>query len=105
LETVYKSNEINFISQVSTMLQRSLQQLYNMFLTTMSWGLNDMELYLVVSSVLAFKAATELTIMSNTRGCKTRMQCGRQGALCKDVLRTSQGFMGCTIGHNTNILT
>src|SRR5882762_7001582 len=39
----YKSNEISFISQVSTMLQRSLQQLYNgleIFLTTISWALN-----------------------------------------------------------------
>jgi hypothetical protein len=66
LGTVYKSNEISFISRVSTMLRRSLQQLYNgleMFLTTMSWALNDTELCLVnvVSSVAAL-------IMSNTRG-------------------------------------
>ena len=49
------------------MLQRSLQQLYNgleMFLTTMSWALNDLELYLVVSSNMAVVAL----IMSNTRG-------------------------------------
>ena len=49
------------------MLRRSLQQLYNglkMFLTTMSWALNDMELYLVVSSNMAVAAL----IMSNTRG-------------------------------------
>jgi hypothetical protein len=41
LGTVYKGNEISFISRVSTMLRRSLQQLYNgleMFLTTMSWA-------------------------------------------------------------------
>ena len=65
--TVYKSNKISFISQVSTMVRRSLQQLYNglkMFLTTMSWALNDMELYLVVSSNMAVVAL----IMSNTRG-------------------------------------
>jgi len=56
------------------MLRRSLQQLYNIFLTTMSWALNDMELYLVVSSMAAL-------IMSNMRG-ETQMQCRRQGAWC-----------------------
>jgi len=48
------------------MLLRSLPQLYNgleMFLTTMSWALNDMKLYLVVSSNMAVAAL----IMSNMR--------------------------------------
>ena len=57
--TVYKGNEISFISRVSIMLRISLQQLYNgleMFLTTMSWALNDLELYLVVSSNMAVAA-------------------------------------------------